>query len=287
VAFTSMSANMERGPIQRNEMQATDVASFLRRVQMPTVQHLLHASLEPTRAAIQATSSTRDPQQWVALHLILGTALRLRAPSLSLRERTEALVDSLHAFEAALAECWERKNARELRRARVGTNQFSLQVTACAAGPDGVQMVMDATSVSVSEGIEKLERAIGVFQENAETVDRRADLRMWVIARSNLGCAFTMLGQRTHGMNGVSRIERAVDVLRDAAAACSSEELREERASIHVNLAEAFQALAERAMPGERLRHIERSLDWITKALGHLVSEEDRWLLELDRAGFA
>jgi hypothetical protein len=282
-----MSANMARGRIQRNEMQATDFASFLRRVQMPTVQHLLHASLEPTRDAIQAVSPVRDPQQWFALHLILGTALRLRAPALPAQERAQAYVDALHAFEAALAECCDRSNARELRRARVGTNQFSLQVSACTAGPDGVQMVMDATSVSIAEGIEKLERAISVFTENAESLDRRTELRAWVVARSNLGCALTMLGQRTHDMGGLLRIERAIDVLRDAAAACTGAGLADERASIHVNLSEAFQALAERGMPSERLRHMERSLDWIAQALGHFAPEEYRWLLELDRAAFA
>jgi hypothetical protein len=254
---------------------------------MPTVQHLLHASLEPTRDAIEAISPMREPQQWLALHLILGTALRLRAPRLPMRERADAYVDSLQAFEAALAECCERKSARELRHARVGTNQFSLQVSACTAGPDGVQMVMDATSVSIAEGIEKLERAINVFTDNAESIDRRTDLRTWVIARSNLGCALTMLGQRTHDMGGVQRIERAIDVLRDAAAVCTGNALLDERASIHVNLSEAFQALAERGMPGERLRHMERSLDWMAQALGHFVPEEYRWLLELDRAAFA
>src|SRR3954463_4091566 len=117
-----MSANMARGQIQRNEMQATDVASFLKTVQMPTVQHLLHASLEPTRDAIEAISPVREPHQWVVLHLILGTALRLRAPRLALRERADAYVGSLIAFEAALAECCERRKARSLRRERVGTN---------------------------------------------------------------------------------------------------------------------------------------------------------------------
>src|SRR5215471_8357558 len=97
---------MARGPIQRSEMQAS--ASVLRKVQMPTVQHLLRASLEPTREAIRAASPLRDPHEWVVLHLILGTALRLRASKMPLRERTDASVESLHAFEAALAECCER-----------------------------------------------------------------------------------------------------------------------------------------------------------------------------------
>jgi hypothetical protein len=229
----------------------------------------------------------RDPQQWVGLHLILGSALRLRAPRLPAHERAEAYAESLHAYEAALAECCEHKRARELCHARVGTNQFSLQVTACTAGPDGVQMVMDATSVSIAEGIEKLERAISVFTDTAESIDRRQDLRAWVVARSNLGCALTMLGQRTHGIGGVQRIERAVDVLRDAAAACTGNALLDERASVYVNLSEAFGALSDRAMPGERLRHMEQSLDWMAQALGHFVPEEYRWLLELDGAGFA
>ena len=254
---------------------------------MPTVQHMLHASLEPTRAAICATSPGRDPQQWVALHMILGTALRLRARHMPIGQRAAACVEAVCAFEAALAECCERKQTHELRHARLGTNQFSFQVGACASGPDGVQMVMDATSVPIAEGIEKLERAIRVFTDSAETVDRRVELRLWVIARSNLGCALTMLGQRTHGMEGVQTIERAIDVLREAATAGSHNDLLEERASIYVNLSESFQALAERAMPGERARYIERSLDWMAAALGFFAPEEFRWLLELDRAAFA
>ena len=33
------------------------------------------------------------------------------------------------------------------------------------------------------------------------------------MARSNLGCALTMLGQRTQGMEGVTRIEQAIDAM--------------------------------------------------------------------------
>ena len=254
---------------------------------MPTVQHMLHASLAPTRAAIRAISPEQDPQQWVALHMILGTALRLRARHMPVGQRVAACAEAVCALEAALAECCDRNQSRELRQARVGTNQFSLQVSACASGPDGVQMVMDATSVPIAEGIEKLERAIRVFTDAAETVDRRTDLRLWVIARSNLGCALTMLGQRMHGMEGVQTIERAIDVLREAAAAGARNEMLEERASVHVNLSESFQALADRAMPGERARYIDRSLDWMTAALGFFAPEEFRWLLELDQVAFA
>jgi len=285
-----MFANMTPGPIQSNEMQAADVASFLKSVQMPTVQHFLNASLEPTRAAIRQTSPERDPQQWVALHLVLGTALRVRAPQMPLRERTQACVEAMRAFECALAECCERKTARQLRASRIGgigTNQFSLQTSACSSGPDGVQMVVDASRVSMAEGIGMLESAIRVFQGAAERADRRTALQEWIVARSNLGCALTMLGQRTQGMEGVACIEQAIDVLRDAAAACDGEELLSERASVYVNLSEAFQALADRALPGERIRYVERSLDWMAAALGFFAPPEYQWLLQVDRASFA
>jgi hypothetical protein len=285
-----MSANMAPGRTQSSEMQATDVASILKTVEMPTVQHLLNASLDPVRAAIQQTSPEMDPQRWVALHMILGTALRIRAPQMPLHERTQACVEALRAFECALAQCCERTTARQLRASRigaVGTNQFSLQTSACTSGPDGVQMVVDASRVSMAEGIEMLESAIRVFQGAAERADRQTEAREWIVARSNLGCALTMLGQRTQGMDGIARIEQAIDVLRDAAAACTGEELLSERASAYVNLSEAFQAMAERAMPGERIRYVERSLDWMAAALGFFAPPEYQWLLQVDRAAFA
>jgi hypothetical protein len=278
---------MARGRNKRDEMQAADVASFLRKVEMPTVQHLLNGCLDPIRAAIRATSPESDPQQWVALHLILGTALRLRAHKLPMRERTTACLEALAAFESALAQCCERQPARQLRRARIGANQFSVQPGACSSGPDGVQMVLDASTVPVVEGLEMLSGAIRVFMDAAESTDRRTELRSWIIARSNLGGALTLLGQRTQGMEGVQRIEQAIDVLREAAASAVGDEFIEERASAYVNLSEAFQALADRAMPGERLRYTERALDGVAAALGFFAPEEYRWLLELDRAAFA
>jgi hypothetical protein len=222
--------------------------------------------------------------------MILGTALRLRAPQMPPHERTQACVEALRAFECALAECCERKTVRQLRASRIGTipsNQFSLQTSACSSGPDGVQMVVDASRVSMAEGIEMLESAIRVFQSAAERADRHTAPHEWIVARSNLGCALTMLGQRTPGMDGVTRIEQAIDVLRDAAAACSGEDLLSERASAYVNLSEAFQALGDRAMPGERIRYVERSLDWMAAALGFFAPPEYQWLLQVDRAAFA
>ena len=278
---------MEQGSIQRDEMQATDVASFLSKVQMPTVQHLLTGSLDSIRASICAISPEQNSQQWVALHMVLGTALRLRAPFMNEQERTGACAEAIRAFERALAECCEHSPSRSLRSARVGSNQFSLQTNGYAPGPDGVQMVVDATTVPLADGIEMLECAIGVFQETASSADPKTDPRTWITARSNLGCALTLLGRRMPGLSGLSHIEEAIEVLTEAAFGCSGNDLQEERASAYVNLSEAHQALSERALPTERLRHIERSLDWMAAALGFFAPLEYQGLLQLDRAGFA
>jgi hypothetical protein len=148
-------------------------------------------------------------------------------------------------------------------------------------------MVLDATTVPMSEGVEMLNRAVKVFTDHAENSDRREEPHEWIAARSNLGCALTMLGQRTPGIEGVQRIEHAIDVLSEAAFACPGAEMLEERASAYVNLAEAYQAMAERAMPGERLRYVDQSLTWIAAGLRVFAPQEFRWLLELDGAAMA
>lgn len=268
-------------------MSATDVASILRTVKLPTVQHMLRGSLEPIRAAIGEASAQTDSHQWMALHLVLGTALRLRARYLPLSERVQMCMDAVSAFEAALSQCHERQMVRQLRSSRVGTNHVGWQTSTCTTVRDGVQMVLDAAAVPVNEGVEILHRAVKVFSDSAENTDRVEELDQWIAARSNLGCALTLLGQRTVGIDSVLHLERAIDVLTEAAFACSGDELLEERASAYVNLAEAFQIMAERSMPGERLRYAEQSLTWIAAGLSVFVPAEFRWLLELDRAALA
>ena len=268
-------------------MQAGNVASIVGSVQMPTVQHLLSGSLDSYRTAIQELSKDTDPAQWAGMHVILGAALRLRAPRLNDDERAETCLEVIHSFEAALAVCWQRKTARSLRQSRVGTSPFSLQTNGGASVSDGVQMVVDAVKVPVSEGNELIERAIRMFRSTAANADRKSELRAWVIARSNLGCALTLLGRRTPGIAGVPLLEEAIDVLQDACSPKAGEDLQEERASTHVNLAEAYQALAERGMPGERLRCIEQAVNWMAAALGYFAPVEYRWLLQLERASFA
>jgi hypothetical protein len=223
----------------------------------------------------------------MALHVVLGAALRLRARHLPLGERTQVCMDAVSAFEVALAQCHERKMVRQLRDSRVGTNHIGMQTSSCTTGSDGVQMVLDATTVPVSEGVDILNRAVKLFTDTVRSTDRIQEPHQWIAAQSNLGCALTLLGRRAAGFDAIQHIERAIEVLSEAAFAYPGDELLEPRASAYVNLAEAFQAMAARAMPGERLRYAEQSLTWIAAGLSVFVPAEFRWLLELDRAAMA
>lgn len=253
----------------------------------PAVAQLLKTDPVVIRDAIDAASPITEPLQSAVLHLILGTALRLRASGLTGSERTAACAESLRAFETALGEFCERKVLQQQGESRIATDRTTVRANGTAAPQHGVQMVIDAAAAPVAQGNELLKEAIHVFVDAAELADRHEASREWVIARSNLACALTLLGQRTYGVEGAPMIERAVDILREAAMVCESDDLVEERAPVYVNLAEAFQGLAKCAAPGERIRYLESALDWLVAALKIFVPEDCRWLLELDRATFA
>lgn len=254
---------------------------------MPSVQHLLNGSLEALREAIKSASAEEEPTRWVVCHIILGSALRLRGSRGADVERARMYTEAVRAFDAALAVCCQQNGARELRRRVIGTNKFGVQPSVFASGPDGVQLVVDATAVPLPEGNDMLERAIRMFRDACNRSNRRTDLRAWAIGMSNLGCTLTLLGRRTPGAAGVSILEEAVDVLQEALRVPSLEGLAEERASTQINLAEAFQALAEQGMPAESLRYLEQSADWLAAALGHFAPAEYRWLLQLERGMLA
>lgn|GEM_PF-2292391 len=268
-------------------MHAGSLATLTGTVPMPTVQQLLSGDIEAYRAKILDTSRDADPLRWAALHLFLGASLRLRASKLSEDERAENCLEVIRAFEAALATWWQRAPSRALRGARVGVNPLNLHTTLCKSGPDGVQMVVDASAVPSAEGNELIVRAIRMFRDAADRADRNVEPRAWVVSRSNLGCALTLLGERTAGPGGVPLLEEAIDVLQSAISGRAAGNLQDERATIHVNLAETCQALAARGMPGERLRCLEQSVNWLSAALAFFAPLEYRWLLQLDRASLA
>ena len=261
-------------------MQGTEEAEFVGAVPMPTVQHLLNGSLDALREAIESASAEQEPTRWIVSHLILGSALRLRATRVADDERAHMYMEALQAFDTALAVCCERRQARPPLLAPV--NNFTTQQTVCTA-PDGVQLVVDGASVPIAEGNELVERAVRIFRDSCARSNRRTSLPLWFIAMSNLGCALTVLGRRTPGDEGTMLLEEAVDTMHDALRASALEKMAAERATMQVNLAEALQALAERGMPAESVRYLEDAAHWLASALCHFAPPEYRWLLQLDR----
>jgi hypothetical protein len=263
-------------------MQGTEDVAYMAAVVMPTVQHLLNGSLDALREAINNASAEEEPTRWVVSHLILGSALRLRAARAAEDDRARMYTEALNAFDTALASCCERRQPRAALVSGVGTNTFGTQQKVWS-GPDGVQLVVDAVSVPSSEGNELIERAVRVFRDTCAKANRRTALPVWFVGMSNLGCALTLLGRRTTGPAGLTILEEAVDVMHEALRVPSLEKLAAERATTQVNLAEALQAMAERVMPAEGLRYLEDAAHWLAAALCHFAPPEYRWLLQLDR----
>jgi hypothetical protein len=249
---------------------------------MPSVQHLLNGSLDALREAINSASVEEEPTRWVVSHIILGSALRLRATRAADDERARMYSEALGAFDTALQACCAPLPARPALMSTMSSSNFTTQQTVCT-GPDGVQLVVEGASVPVAEGNELLERAVRVFRETCAKANRRTALPTWFVGMSNLGCALTVLGRRTPGMTGITILEEAVDVMHEALRTPSLERLAAERATTQVNLAEALQALAERGMPAESLRYLEDAAHWLAVALCHFAPAEYRWLLQLDR----
>jgi len=264
-------------------MQVTEDALLELLAQMPSIGQLLSGSLEVLRDAIRSASAESEPTRWVVSHIILGSALRLRALNASDDERAHMYTEALRAFETALTACCEEK-LRHVREPHPTAAGVSVGVQReVHAGPDGVQLVVDANGLSGAEGNELLERAVRVFRDACLRAHRRMEFDDWFIAMSNLGCALTLLGCRTPGIAGIPLLEEAVDVFQQALQSPSRERLLDERASAQANLSEALQALAERGIPSESVRYLEQAVDWRATALSHFAPPEYRWILQLNR----
>jgi hypothetical protein len=245
---------------------------------MPSVQHLLNGNLDALQEAIHSVSAEEEPTRWVVNHIVYGSAMRLRGSRAADGERVRMYGEAVRAFEAALV-----VGCQHRARERSSPASFTVHTGGHFVGPDGVQLVVDATIVPSSESTELLERAVRVFRDACNRASRRTDMRTWITAMSNLGCTLTLLGKRSQGAEGVTILEEAVDVLQEALRAPSLQRVAEERASVQINLADAFQALAERGMPAESLRYLEQAADWLAAALGYFAPPEYRWVLQLER----
>jgi hypothetical protein len=262
-------------------MQAAEDVGYMGAVAVPSFQHLLNGSLDALREAINSASAEEEPTRWVVSHIILGSALRMRAARAADDARARMYAEALDAFDTALTACAENRLTTQAP-SLTALNGAGRHSTHCA-GPDGVQLVVDGASVPIADGNELLERAVRVFRETCAKANRRTALPIWFVGMSNLGCALTVLGKRTPGMAGITILEEAVDVMHEALRVPTLEKLAAERATTQVNLSEALRELAERGMPGESLRYLEDATHWLAAALCHFAPPDYRWLLQLDR----
>jgi tetratricopeptide (TPR) repeat protein len=238
-------------------------------------KHLSRACLSTLRDALRDISPTADPQRWAAVHLILGSALRLHGQRVGAPEQAEHYAEAIHAFEmAASVYCQFPPSVDEAL------------LTARAAN-DSVDVVLAATKGGAIEGISLLHEAAHLLNAGRVCLDRRADLRNWAVELSNFGCALTLLGRRVDDADAVGHLEEAIDAFREVLNEPGVRELTQEYASVQVNLADALHALGERTMPAERAQFLERAVDALATALSLVAPAHLRWMVEIRPTAFA
>lgn len=260
-------------------IRTLDAATSL--VDIPEIlnqKHLSGACLNELRGALKGISPAADPQRWAAAHLILGSALRLHGQRVCGNEQTENYAEAIHAFEKAASVYCQFPPCDDDRNAAA----HAVKATA-----DSVDIVLAATSSGVIEGISLLHTAARTLNAARVSIDRRADLRVWVIGLSNFGCALTLLGRCVDDADGIAHLEGAVDSFYEVLQEPGVREMTQEYASVHVNLADALQALGERAMPAERAQFLERAVEALATALSLVAPPGLRWMVEIQPAAFA
>lgn len=224
--------------------------------------------IQALRGALREGSPLEEPEWWAAGHLVLGSALRLRAPRMGDAEQAQACEEIIGHFERALEVYCQRKPLTlewhdGLIRGRPGSGPQR-----CGPGVDGVDLVLEATRSPLKADEALLESAVHQFRSESSARMRETDFRLWVLNMKNYGCALTLLGRSRGGDLGVAELEEAVDAFRSLLKESALDEMPAEQASIHVNLAETLHTLAGLAMPGERLRYLSGAVDSLATALG-------------------
>ena len=240
-------------------------------------KNLSRASLSTLRHALRDISPAADPQRWAAVHLILGSALRLHGQRVCAHEQAEHYAEAIHAFEmAASVYCQSPPSVDE-----------TLMTARAVNSGDPVDAVLAATRSGAIEGISLLHTAAHSLNAGRVSIDRRADVRSWAVELSNFGCALTLLGRRVDDADGVGHLEDAIDAFREVLNEPGVREMTQEYASVHVNLADALHALGERAMPAERVEFLERAVDALAAALSLVAPAHLRWMVEIQPTSFA
>jgi hypothetical protein len=283
--------SVERGD---SELSAS-MLHLLRAVRLPTVRALRTASLRTLRAVIARTAEQDDPQRWAACHLILGTALRLRAYRTQGHRRARFFMAAARAFDVAFSvyamlragmlDPQDPATGSTTQREpdRVDTSRCGpayRPLGACVSERDGATLVARVIAGPLGANRHLLERAIVYLRLTRASADIKS--WAWISSTNNLACALTLLGTRTPAPSGSAMLREAARVLEEALQVQAAGCRREERASTLINLAETLLSIAERETPPVRLRRMERALTASGAALLAVAPAEWAWLLRLE-----
>jgi hypothetical protein len=294
--LTALEAEDERSAEGEDGALSTSALQLLRAVRLPTVRALRTASLRTLRAVIARTTEDENPQRWAACHLILGTALRLRAYRTHGHRRAHFFIAAARAFDIAFSgyamlragmldppnALTESTTSREV--ARLDANRCGPTYRpfgACVSERDGTTLVAQVIAGPLGENRHLLERAIVYLRLSRSCAAARS--WAWISSTNNLACALTLLGTRTPAASGAAMLREAAHVLHEALQVQAGGCRREERASTLINLAETLLSIAERETPQVRLRRMERALTASVGALLAVAPSEWAWLLRLER----
>jgi hypothetical protein len=275
------------------------VLEILRAVRLPTVQALRTGSLRSLRSAIVRKKDQADPDRWAAYHLILATALRLRAYRTYGHRRAQLLIGAARAFDVAFSiyatlrgdmleppeaatdpSVSGESDVASADLARCGSAYRP--IGSCLSERDGTVLVARVIAGPFGANRHLLERAITYLRMTRSSADIKS--WAWVSSTNNLACALNLLGTRTPTPSGSAMLREAAQVLHECLLAHAAGHRREERASTLINLAETLLSIAERETPLVRLRKIERALTATIVALLDVVPPEWAWLLRVERA---
>jgi hypothetical protein len=259
----------------------------MRTVRLPTVRHLMIASLETLRATIKRTGAERDPERWAACHVILGCALRLQSQRMRAHMRASMLVEAVRAFDTALAVYCKSSPFPAHTPARLCQEPGKPPLEPCTAEHDGMQLIAEVVADPIGASNDTLERAVLKFRESRAQCEDDTTSWNWIASTNNLACALTLLGNRVPASTGITLLHEAVEILQEALKVRSEPWRRQDSASTHVNLAEALLAISERAIPAERLRYLEQAVTAAANALLIVAPAEYAWLIELEQGGLA
>jgi hypothetical protein len=266
----------EAQPTDSTEAPASTIAAA-------SLEHVLRASPDAFRAALQHISPAEDPGKWAAEQLKLGAVLRLRAQREFGSKRTQTFRQTIEAFEAALCVyCRNHEAAEEPHRDQASTSDPGKR----EKDVDPVDLVLEVTRGPFVTDTEALDEAIELLRVSCSRDIQRTDFNLWVVNMINLGCTLALMGKCTRSEGGAGDLEEAIDTFRAILSEPQLLEIPYERAIVQINMADALGSMGEIASPDLRVEYLESAASSLAMALSLLAPERLRCLVQADPVSF-